>query len=269
MFRRIIQKFKKILYHKRGHDWFHGDFASWNEAQALCTGYDSPEILEKVKNSLLQVKNGTRIYERDSVLFDKIEYSWPLTSALLWIAMQTHDRGLRVLDFGGSLGTTFFQNRKFTNPIRPLSWNIVEQDAFVKTGREYFQDEQLCFFHDIDAAIEKNNPDVLIMSSVLQFLSEPYSFLDGILKYKFPYIIIDLTGFTYSGKDRLTIEKVDPQIYPASYPCWFFNETKFLDYFRKNYRLMEDFVGFTGQVISIDGIPAAGYKGFIFKREDS
>ena len=67
---------------------FLGNYKTWQEAQADSKGYDDKKILEKVKNSLLKVKNGEVVYERDSVIFDKIQYSWPVLSSLLWIASQ-------------------------------------------------------------------------------------------------------------------------------------------------------------------------------------
>jgi putative methyltransferase (TIGR04325 family) len=77
------------------------------------------------------------------------------------------DKGrLTVLDFGGSLGSTYFQNRKFLNFIGDLSWNIVEQPHFVKTGRLYFQNEILHFYYDVEECVKKENPNVLILSSV-------------------------------------------------------------------------------------------------------
>ena len=53
---------------------WHGNYMSWEEAERKCSGYGTEDIHQKVKDALLQVKNGTAVYERDSVLFDKIEY---------------------------------------------------------------------------------------------------------------------------------------------------------------------------------------------------
>ena len=77
MLRRVVRAIKER------HEWFTGDYASWEEAMQHCTGYDDPAILEKVKESLLKVKRGEAVCERDSVLLDKIEYSMPLLVSLL------------------------------------------------------------------------------------------------------------------------------------------------------------------------------------------
>jgi len=50
------------------------------------TGYDNDMILEKTRLALLKVKNGEAAYERDSVVFEDIQYAWPLLAGLLWVA---------------------------------------------------------------------------------------------------------------------------------------------------------------------------------------
>ena len=83
---------------------------TWQDATENCTGYDSEGIMEKVLEATLKVKNGEAVYERDSVLFDHIEYSWRLLSGLMWVAAQSNGR-LNVLDYSGSLGNSYFENR--------------------------------------------------------------------------------------------------------------------------------------------------------------
>ena len=87
---------------------FSGDFASWEEAAHASPGYAAPVILEKTRAALLRVKNGDAAYERDSVTFATIDYEFPLLACLLRAATE-HDNRLSVLDFGGSLGSTYFQ----------------------------------------------------------------------------------------------------------------------------------------------------------------
>ncbi len=51
---------------------FKGEYPDWTMAQKASFGYDSEIILNKTKAALLKVKNGEAVYERDSLLFDKI-----------------------------------------------------------------------------------------------------------------------------------------------------------------------------------------------------
>src|SRR4051794_32795642 len=78
-----------------------GDYPSWSAARAASSGYDDGGVLERVKTAALAVKEGRAVYERDSVLFDEVQYSWPLLAGLMWIAARSRGR-LEVLDFGGA-----------------------------------------------------------------------------------------------------------------------------------------------------------------------
>jgi putative methyltransferase (TIGR04325 family) len=237
---------------------FFGNYSSWKEAKNDSDGYDSDTILNKVKESLLQVKEGKAVYERDSVLFEKIQYSFPFLAALLKVALDNQGT-LSVLDFGGSLGSSYFQSRDLFSDINQLRWSIVEQENFVDCGKKYFENQTLQFFETIDNCIEQANPNVILLSSVVQYLENPYVFLRKLLDYKFKYIIFDRTAFVNEGSDLLTVQKVSPEIYVASYPAWFLNQDKFLDIFLENYDLIFEFNSFDKV-----NIPSQ-FKGFFLK----
>lgn len=244
---------------RKKYGWF-GNYPSWEAALHDSTGYDSLIIGEKVKNAILKVKNGEAVYERDSVLFDRIEYSWPLLSGLLWVASIKKGK-LIVIDFGGSLGSTYFQNIKFLKSLPELRWNIVEQPNYVDIGIKNFQDDKLRFYHDLDECVKTEKPDVIIFSGVLQYLSDPYSLIKKVGDLGIEFIIVDLMPFSPDGNDHITIQKVPPEIYPASYPCWILGKQKFLSSFDE-YTLVEEFrhdihIHYKGDI---------AYQGFIFQR---
>lgn len=258
---RLIQKLPaKLFLLLKGYGWY-GDFVTWDKANDLTTGYDSVNIVSKVRNSLLKVVNGEAVYERDSVVFDKIEYSWKLVSTLLYIACQNNN-SLNIIDFGGSLGSTYFQNRFFLDSLNPLKWNVVEQPIFVKEGKKYFENDILKFYDSVDQCLSssKINVNAVLFSGVLQYLEFPYQILQEIFKYKINYLIVDRTGFTLNDKERITVQKVPDSIYRASYPCRFFSKTHFVKFFEDNgYELMYDF-----DALDTVNVPAE-YKGFVFK----
>ena len=143
--------------------------------------------------------------ERDSLIFDHIEYSYPLLSGLLWIAGINKGR-LNVLDFGGSLGSTYFQNKYFLDSIPQVNWCIVEQPDFVRTGTELFADERLHFFDSIESCISAYDINLVLLSSVLQYLEKPYELIENIISKHPEFIIIDRTPFVNSC-DRITIRR--------------------------------------------------------------
>lgn len=236
----------------RKHEWFTGNYQSFEDARQRCTGYDAPTILEKVKAAMLKVQHGEAAFERDSVLFDKAEYSLPLLSALLYVASSSGNR-LNVLDFGGSLGSTYFQNRKFLDKILSVNWSIVEQPHFVDCGRQLFETSELHFFHSLKECMAAMNPNAILLSSVLPYLPKPYMTLEEIMMETYDYIIIDRTPFFEADlPDRLTIEHVPEQIYRAEYPAWFFNWNKFNSFMTKKYLLFERFDSWESWVTSGD-----------------
>lgn len=202
------------------HNLYAGDYATWQEALSQCSRYDAPDILEKVKNATLKVKNGEAVYERDSMLFDKIEYSWPLLADLMHVAAVNKGR-LNVVDFGGSLGSSYFQNRRFLSGLK-VTWNIVDQKSFVACGRELIQDDVVHFYESVDEYIgQQGVPDILITSCTLPYIERPYELIQSITHYGIPYLCIDNTPFNYENRDRLTVQKIPSAIYATSgLPCW-------------------------------------------------
>jgi putative methyltransferase (TIGR04325 family) len=240
---------------------FTGDYASWAEARRDSSGYDSPVILERTRAALLQVKNGAAGFERDSVLLPVPEPPLQVIAGLLRAAAEQDGR-LHVVDFGGSLGSTYFQCRSFLAPLAALKWGVVEQPAHVACGQREFADERLEFFPDLSAALLREPPDVLLLSSVLPFLPAPHDFLAKALRHRFRYVIVDRTFFHAGPADRLTVEQVPAWIYPASYPAWFFAEPPFRAAFAADYELLAEFP--SRDEVDLPGTPAWS-RGMIYR----
>lgn len=240
-----------------------GDYRSWDEAMATSTGYASEIILEKTKAALLKVKSGEALYERDSVLFDEIEYAWPVLAGLMWVAAR-HGGRLNVLDFGGSLGSSYFQNRKFLATLPEVRWNIVEQTRHVETGKAFFEDDHLRFYADIAGCLADTQPNVVLLSSILQYLEQPYTVFNQILTFPCDHIIIDRTPFWAGPTDRLCMQNVPPPIYEGSYPCWIFSRPKFQAFLNERWQTIMDF----SSLDSLNNPVQAIWQGMILERKN-
>lgn len=243
---------------------FKGEYDTWDEAQKSSFGYDSDIILNKTKDALLKVKNGEAVYERDSFLFDKIEYAWPILASLLYVA-SVNDNRLNLLDFGGSLGSSYFQNRSFLGSAKELKWNIVEQPRVAKCGQENFANEHLGFYESIDDCLNENKPMVALFSASLQYLPEPYKVLDQLVEKGVKFILFDRLVVNHH-RDLITVQNVDPVIYEASYPLWIFKEKNILDYFSNNgYELMADFDCLGGEFFIQKTNIGGFHRGYLFR----
>lgn len=230
------------------------DFSgSWEEAKAA-GGYAASNIVNKVLKASLAVHEGRAVHERDSVNFNRIHYSWPVLAGLLWSAAE-NSGSLRVVDFGGSLGTSFRQNRKFLSGMREVSWAVVEQTNFVAAGREHFNDSRLTFHETIEAA-STTSPRVGLASGSLQYLDDPYGALADLTASGISMLILDRT-FVHPGDDnRVTIQHVPPSIYSASYPALLLSRPKLMQALRDlGWAVVEEFETLEGPIITRSGFP--------------
>ncbi|HKQ03912.1 MAG TPA: methyltransferase, TIGR04325 family [Blastocatellia bacterium] len=244
-----------------------GKFDLWEEAESASTGYAAPEILKRTRAAMAKVKNDEAIFERDSVLLATPEYPFPLIVGLLRAALLADGR-LSVLDFGGALGSTYFQCRKFLSAVKDMRWSVVEQPDHVACGQAEFSNEELRFYPTAEECLTSQRPNLLLLSSVLQYLPAPYDMLRQLLTYRIPHVVIDRTAFLVGNRERLSVQSVPKSIYQATYPAWFFNEPKFVAFCNEmNYKLVADFDG--ADHVSLSQPQEESYfKGFIFDLEE-
>jgi putative methyltransferase (TIGR04325 family) len=243
---------------------YSGNFRTWDEARRHSLGYDAPAIVERVKQAMLKVQRGEAAYERDSVVFPRVEHSYPLLAGLLRAALATGGR-LNVVDIGGSLGSTFFQCQSALQRVVSARWSVVEQPVFSACGREHFQNEQLRFYDDLQTCLAAESPDIAVLSSVLPYVETPHALLE-VVAAAVPRVIIDRTPIWSNLPDRLTVQSVPPSIYgfPSSYPAWILNREGLLDHFSRNYHVIFEFDALAG-IVNVDGTPAKD-SGFLLER---
>lgn len=239
-----------ILRRCSRHGW-RGDYPSWQAAAKACTGYQDPNIAERVEQAVRRVLAGRAACERDGVVFSEVEPRWPVLALLLRAAAV--DGRLSVVDVGGSLGSTWLQHRAAWSGIPGMQWTVVEQPEFVRRGQALFPQGPLTFRASLDQAWEAQ-PNVVLLSAVLHYLPEPHRVLADIIARKPDWIIIDRTPTWRQGRDRITVQRVPPRIYPASYPSWVFSRT----------RLEAAWAGQYGIEQVFDGLDRSGLAGVDF-----
>lgn len=243
---------------------FTGDYATWEDAASQCSGYAADVIFEKTKAAALAVKQGQALFERDSVLFHEEVYAWQMLACLNAVAASDQGR-LSVLDFGGSLGSSYFQHRKFLQMLPRLRWIVVEQPHYVDFGSKNLEDGCLKFSPTISEAIKEAQPNVILFGSVLEYLPRPFEVLEEVCSSGIRSISIDRTAFLAGNRDRLTVQKVSPSIYDASYPAWFLSLPKFKNLIHKlGFKIIAEW-------ICDDDYPLEGettsFRGFFLQRK--
>lgn len=259
MIGRIINR---LLGRSQSSDGWRGNYSTWQSAQALCSGYDDNLILHKVAEAISKVKKGEAAYERDSVAFIEYAYSEDIRSTIIE-AIPVH--GGSIVDFGGSLGSLYFQYKRFLQD-RNFIWTVVEQSHFVEYGKRHLQDDELRFAIDLQEACSVKGPSLLIVASVICYLEKPYEWIEKFISTKADYILIDRTGFIETIDERITIQTVPEEIYKASYPAWFLNERKFVDAFKDRYVVVNEFMSEITDSVILEDNKKVYWKGFVLKK---
>ena len=238
-------------------------YANWESALKDSKGYYSDAILQQAITKTQLVISGKVAYERDGVVFEDNSYSYQLLALLLRAATENNNK-LKVLDFGGSLGSTYYQCRSFLQGIDDLKWCVVEQSHFAESGNRYFANDILSFHNTITDSIGCHLPNVVLFSGVLQYLPEPYAILQEAIASKADYILIDRNPFIVKGGTVLSLQKVPKSIVESSYPVWLFNETELKEVFSGKYSEVATFGALDGTIGF--GKLKANFKGMIYKK---
>jgi putative methyltransferase (TIGR04325 family) len=226
---------------------FTGDYETWEAALSDSHGYDDVAILARVRESTRRVLTEPGLHERDGVVFGEPQWNFPLLACLLRTASM-HGNSLRVLDFGGSLGSTYHQVRPFLRGLDALQWSIVEQPHFVECGRLEFQTERLRFYASIAETLQEGPVDVALISGVLSYLPNPYVVLEQLAGSSTRSLIVDRTPVIEGGRDRITVQHVPADIYGVAirYPALVFARDNLYPWLSAHWNIQVDTQGTDG-----------------------
>ncbi len=220
-------------------------FSNWEEAQSRSLGYDTLEIIDRVDRAATQVKLGDAKYERDSVVFHDSDPNWHFLAGL-YLAKSLSEK-ISVLDFGGSLGSTFYQHKKFLEQISNWTWGIVEQESFYKLGKTKYTEPNLNFYKNIDEFLSQGSPQFAYFGSSLQYIEDPLILIDKIENTNVEVLQIDRTPFSNSDSHIIAVQRNPKRIYSSSYPMTIFSLTKLVEKLKINWKILSiyDSIGAT------------------------
>ena len=227
--------------------------------------YSSNEILARVEVAAREVVAGRAAYERDSVLFAEPDFRFPVVAALMHVAALNCGR-LEVVDFGGSLGSTYWQCRPYLSGLQHVRWQVIEQPSFVAAGQQEFTTEHLSFAGSIAELATTQLPFRLVLaSSVLGYVEDPTRVLDELAQINASHMLIDRTPLIDGPADHLCIQQVPKEVYSASYPCWIFSRPLLMARLHKHWRVVSEFACDEGQCKTDEGLPFE-FRGIYLER---
>ena len=241
---------------------YEGEYATWAEAQRRSEGYAGHDIAQRVLEAELKVKQGSAADARDGVAFGEMQFELPVLAALARAAA-TGSGTLRVLDIGGAFGRLYRQCKAFLPGIR-LSWLVLEQPAYVTLGRQHFQNAELGFADDL-GELTREPADALLFCSVLQYFPDPYALIERGIAAHARHVVVDRTPCSALEQDVACVQRVPPDIYPASYPCWIFSRRRLRAALTPGYAMLAAFSDASG--VWRSGGTAFELCGFVLERD--
>lgn len=240
---------RRLKAHLSGHapELFEGPFPSWQSAASRSTGWDAPEITGKTLAAALKVRARIAEFEQDSLSHKEIIYS-PTILAFLFIALAKSQQRIDIIDFGGGLGSNYFQHRKLLNHLdrHPIRWTVIERPVFAKLGTELFKTAELSFYPTLEEDALSNLipvPGALIFTGSLQYLAKPLDVLDQAISADISVLAIDRFLVSPTEEHAVYIQHPDPAVYyHATYPVWCFSRNTIIDWFSaRGFMLVEHF----------------------------
>lgn len=242
--------------------YYRGQFPDWSSARKAAEGYDEGRLVARLVAAARSVKDGSAAWEQDGVTWDHTPPDMPLFAAMARVALARGNQ-LNVLDFGGGLGSSYLQCQAFFPHSVVRNWAVVEQSELVEIGQREIARDALHFHHSIDEALAAGKADIAILSSVLQYLEDPWSILDCIIRAEIPYLVIDRHPCSMTH-ELITVQVVPPSLYVASYPSWLFDCPRMLERLGEHYELL---ASWDGKDPAIRGWGmGAEFRGYFFKR---
>ncbi len=197
---------------------------AWEDALAMCRGrgYAEGAITEAVLDAARRAERIPGAWDRDGAVFLQESFDWPLLTALQTCRAGSPGK-LRILDFGGGSGSLWRQHRRALSLNgSDVIWTVVEQDGIVQGSKE-LQGRNLRF----TARIPEDPIDVVIAACVLNYVADPMGLMERLGQTEADWLILDRIPLVAAGEDQLMLQNVNPRIYKATYPCWFFSEMRF------------------------------------------
>jgi putative methyltransferase (TIGR04325 family) len=249
-----------------------GSYSTWAEALNNSQSYQNEKIIDQIKSAALVAKTEKK-YFRDGIVFENFQYSSELNNLISTAYIKNCvpfdvDRELKILDFGGGMGSQHLQFYQYLNNFGinfNYNWEVVEQDILANFGKKNLETKYLKFNTIKEFDFEKKSYDIVVLGAVLQYIENPFEILDKILEKSPSYIYIDRTPFWGGNTNEICLLKCNKFI-PGSYPSWIFSLNNFSNYFKKKYSLKINFNSEEGNFF-FSKIREGVYSGMIWEKK--
>lgn len=177
-------------------------FNSYGDALSHCgKGYEDDDIAPYV------IAEKTKIY-RDAVLSAK-PFLMDIFAMRTYVGLSFALSGseLNVIDFGGACGIHYFIAKQLFGGRVRMRWFVVETPRMVKEAKTLENDE-LRFYDDLDMARKDiGRLDIVFSSGALQYVSNPYDYLEKLTTAGSRCLYMTRIGLTTELREIFSIQE--------------------------------------------------------------
>jgi putative methyltransferase (TIGR04325 family) len=229
----LLNFFKNLMSNRKEY------FTTWQTAENACDKCDDEVVLNTYVNAALAVGNGDAIYDRDGKIHRSFSENAHLVAALQYVSKT--EGQFKVLDFGGALGNMYRQHRWSLDKFGDFTWCVVDKERFVDTGKRLFTSNKLKFEPTIPQAIASYQPNIAVISNVLQRFEHPFDVLNELAQSDIPYLFIDRTPVITAANSLVTRGFLPAVSEEKCFPTWHFSEAAFKKALQNKYRIINEF----------------------------
>jgi len=190
-----------------------GVYKDFSEVPAEGPGHSGEQW---IKNSLKKIDQLRKLADQPKTVPLVTAYReslLPLLSSLVY----AETGRVRILDFGGGLGFTYYQVAGGLPDTAHLEFHIIEMGEVCEAGKVFFQNEPKIFFH-AELPTEVNEFDIVHIGSSLQYVEDWRNVMASLCGYQPGYIL-----FTDLPAGDIRTYASSQYYYGSKMPCWFFN----------------------------------------------
>jgi putative methyltransferase (TIGR04325 family) len=179
------------------------EYESYSKALQVCTSdaYQNIELCNMIADkTLIHI----------DILKEK-PFSLDPTDVFLLAAINQYlnvysTKSLKILDFGGACGAHYFEIRRLLPDDVSLKWYVVETAQMVKSAIEkMLNSNELVFVSSIEDI--KTEIDFIHSSSTLQYVHNPYEYIERLIKVNANWIFFNRMMFNENDRDFITVHR--------------------------------------------------------------
>ena len=206
-----------------------GVYASFSEVPNRGPGFEGKMWVENSLRKIEKIRNSSKSQKTIPLIPIYQESILPIVAGMVY----NEEGFVRILDFGGGIGLTYYQVVRSLPNSENLKYHIIEKETVCEAARDFFREEEGIFFHSYFPS-DLDKIEIVHMGSSLHYVAKWRETLSKLCAYQSRYFLFtDLTAGdipTYASA----------QIYYESrIPVWFFNVNEIIDHMTaQSYRLV-------------------------------